>query len=863
MAHCKLTRIAIIFSCIYAQSTNATETIEYDPSFLMGSSAKGIDLSRYSDGNPAMPGNYDVKVYVNNISASSLNIEMIDVGKRNAEACISRKILSQLHIKQPDLRDGEAVLQKRNESADDCLDIAKAIPQSQVYFDTNDQKLELTVPQVWIMRNYQGYVDPSLWEDGINAAMLSYRMNAWRNTQHNDENQTFYTAFNTGINLGNWHLRSNGNYSWQQDIGSNLDFQNNYLQRELPFIRSQLVVGETYTTGETFDSVSIKGVRLYSDDRMLPPSMTGFAPVIRGVANSNAKVTVTQGGYKIYEGTVPPGEFAIDDISPSGYGNDLLVTIEEADGSRRTFSQPFSSVIQMLRPGVGRWDISGGQIDRDDLRDDYNLLQGTWYYGINNTFTGYTGIQLTDADYQAFLLGVGVNTSIGAVSFDVTQSQARIYEDKTYTGQSYRISWNKMFNETNTSLNLAAYRYSTSNYLGLNDALNLQDDAKHLPANEQQTMNTYQRLRNQFTISLNQPLKFKEIDYGSFYLNGSWTDYWGGSSSRSYYSMGYSKGTDWGSWSASIQRTWNEDGEQDDSFYLSVSLPIEKLFGGKRRESGFQYVDARMNTDFNGSHAFSASTNGASGDGKYSYSVSTDYIINKNSTDLADIGGYISYESPWGTLSASASADTDSNRQMSLSTDGGFVLHQGGVTFSGDSFSDSDTLVLVKAPGAAGARINYGNNTIDRWGYGISSSASPYKENNISLDIKGLENDVELKSTSSRTVPRYGAITLTNFETDQGRSAMVTLHRNDGQPLPFAADVTDEQGNVLGYIGQGNRAFIRGIEDKGVLRVNWFDENRQAQHCLAHYQVPMTATEESGNRFLLLDNVLCTVSVTR
>ncbi len=65
---------------------------------------------------------------------------------------------------------------------------------------------------------------------------------------------------------------------------------------------------------------------------MLPSALASYAPTIRGVANSNAKVTVTQSGYKIYETTVPPGEFVIDDISPSGFGSELVVTIEEADG---------------------------------------------------------------------------------------------------------------------------------------------------------------------------------------------------------------------------------------------------------------------------------------------------------------------------------------------------------------------------------------------------------------------------------------------------------------------------------------------------------------------------------------------------
>ncbi|RRD55694.1 outer membrane usher protein, partial [Escherichia coli] len=153
----------------------------------------------------------------------------------------------------------------------------------------------------WVMKNYQNYVDPSLWENGINAAMLSYNVNAYHSESPDRKNDSVYAAFNGGMNLGAWRLRATGNYSWRNDSDSNYDFQNRYLQRDLASLRSQLIVGESYTTGETFDSVSIRGVRLYSDSRMLPPALASFAPIIHGVANTNAKVTITQGSYKIYE----------------------------------------------------------------------------------------------------------------------------------------------------------------------------------------------------------------------------------------------------------------------------------------------------------------------------------------------------------------------------------------------------------------------------------------------------------------------------------------------------------------------------------------------------------------------------------
>lgn len=82
------------------------------------------------------------------------------------------------------------------------------------------------------------------------------------------------------------------------NVGSDYDFQNRYLQRDQASLRSQLIVGESYTTGETFDAVSIRGIRLYSDSRMLPPALASFAPIIHGVANTNAKSPLPRAGIK-------------------------------------------------------------------------------------------------------------------------------------------------------------------------------------------------------------------------------------------------------------------------------------------------------------------------------------------------------------------------------------------------------------------------------------------------------------------------------------------------------------------------------------------------------------------------------------
>ncbi|HCT6782877.1 TPA: fimbria/pilus outer membrane usher protein, partial [Proteus mirabilis] len=108
-------------------------------------------------------------------------------------------------------------------------------------------------------------------------------------------------------------------------------------------LRAQFTLGDFYTNGELMDSLSLRGIRLASDERMLPNSLRGYAPIVRGIANSNAKVTIYQNAHILYETTVPAGPFVINDLYPSGYAGDLLVQITESNGQTRTFTVPFAS----------------------------------------------------------------------------------------------------------------------------------------------------------------------------------------------------------------------------------------------------------------------------------------------------------------------------------------------------------------------------------------------------------------------------------------------------------------------------------------------------------------------------------------
>jgi outer membrane usher protein len=841
---CTAIYIALQSSVIAEEArSGAEDDVEFNDQFLF-STGGNIDVSRFAKGNPVPPGTYKIQIILNDQPKRLDNFTFNDNGTARATPCFTAKLLAQIGVKTEGL-DPEST---------NCVDIARLYPQSTWNYDIGTQELALSIPQIYILKHPGGYVDPSLWQDGIPAAMFSYDLNAWHAKSDGSDSDSVYAGLKYGLNLGAWHLRARGNANWDKDNGSDYTSQDIYLQRDITALRSQFLIGDSYTRGDAFDSFSLRGVRFYNDDRMLPGGASTYAPEIHGVAKSNAKVVIRQSGNKIYETTVPPGPFAITDLSTTGYGSDLNVSIEEADGSIRTFSVPYSSVTQMLRPGYGRWDIGAGELHDNSLQDTPKLGYATGYYGLNNTFTGYAGLQYMDVGYYAGLVGIATNTPVGAFAFDVTHSTTAIDELDTLTGQSYRVTWSKLLEDSRTSFNIAAYRFSTENYMSLRDAATLNDNLSRYRDEPQQEYARFQRMKNQFQININQPVSLWESSNGNLYVSGSWEDYWNKSSSTSQYSVGYNDSFSWASYSVSVQRAYNEYGDKDDSVYLNLSIPLENLLGRSKRPLGFSTVNMSVNSDLKSKSNFSTSANGNTDDYQFSYSINTS-TSRSDSDTINQIGGYGSYNSSLGPLSISGSASDDNSRQYSLSYSGGMLLHEGGLTLAPNSIGDTDTLALVHASGAKGARLTNGDGRINRFGYAIQPYLSAYRENNVGLNIDSMEEDVEVKNTSTIVVPRSGAVVRVDFETDEGRSLLLELQRSDNGFIPLGADVQNEQGESIGTVGQAGMAYVRGITESGRLLIVW--GNGREGRCTVNYQLADDSADKKVGLTRLLSNQRC------
>ena len=146
-------------------------------------------------------------------------------------------------------------------------------------------------------------------------------------------------------------------------------------------------------------------------------------------------------------------------------------------------------------------------------------------------------------------------------------------------------------------------------------------------------------------------------------------------------------------------------------------------------------------------------------------------------------------------------------------------MHPGGVTFAQ---SLGDTIGIVQANKAKGARLNGGSGKVDGRGYAVATSLTPYRLNDITLDPKGLSANVELDNSRVEIAPRAGAVVPVKFETTSGAAYLIQMSLADGRPVPFAAEVKAAGGQLVGYVGQRGQALVRLPDASSIaLSVTW------------------------------------------
>ncbi|CRY01380.1 fimbria/pilus outer membrane usher protein [Yersinia enterocolitica] len=794
----------------------------FNPSSLeiKDASYAAIDLSIFSQSGAQLPGTYRVDIYLNGQQIETRDVTFIaDNGNLLAE--ITPQQLADLGVKVaafPALQQQPADLP--------VTQLGEFIPAASSSFDFNKQRLDVSIPQAALNSQARGYIDPKQWDQGIPALMVNYNLsgaNSWQDNRPGS-NSNHFLSLRSGLNWGPWRLRNYSTYSQSSNGEPQWNNLTNTLQRDIHAIKGQLTLGDSYTPGDILSGVPFRGAQLASDDSMLPDSLRGFAPVVRGIADSNAQVTIRQNNNVIYQTYVPPGAFEINDLFPTSSSGDLEVTIKETDGRERSFKQAFSSAPIMQREGSLKYALSAGQYrSGGNGSPTPNFAQTSLAYGMPYGFTLYNGL-LISSDYQAGALGVGIGLgSMGSVSADVTQAKTTFSDQTTRQGQSYRLQYAKSITATGTNFSLGSHRYSTEGFYDFSEANQLSD----VGSIHSLGRNNNKRSRTQLHIS--QSLN----DFGSLYLSAYQQDYWQRKGYERSATLGYNISLSGISYSLNYSYSQTPGQQQNDQrASLSVNIPLGR----------HNWANYSINTSKGGATSQQLGLSGSAlADDNLSYNLqqSRSNHGGGNSGSLSS-----SYSGAYGQMNAGYSFGSNS-RQLNYGLSGGVLAHPYGVTLSQ---SQSDTLVLVRAPGASGVGVGNGRGVKTDWrGYAVVPYASAYRQNNVALDTQSMGDNIDMDITSQNVVPTRGAVVLANFQPRLGSRVLINLSYQ-GKPVPFGAmaslqdDGADSANSSI--VGDGGQVYLSGVPDNGNLLVQW--GNQEKQQCQVKFTLPAADTNTTS-----------------
>ncbi|MBP6121593.1 fimbria/pilus outer membrane usher protein [Providencia sp.] len=798
---------------LYAENDN---NIYFDPDFLELPNKEAVDLSQFEN-NEQLAGQYYVDIYVNSNLIGAKNIKFDKINKGELLPCLSLVDLKDFGVKTAEYPE----LQSQNQN---CVNLS-AIPDAKSTFEFDSQRLYLSIPQIALSRNPRGFVDLADIDNGITALMLNYSYNGSKNydrKKNGSDTTSNYVNLRPGLNIGAWRIRNYTTWSNSNEQSGKWDTIYTYAARGINKIKSQLTLGDSVSPSSVFDSVPFRGAQLATDDDMYPESLRGYAPVVRGIARSNAQITIRQNGYTIYQTEVAAGPFEITDLYPTGGSGDLHVTIKESNGSEQVQIVPFASLPVLQREGYMSYSATAGQYRSYDSHvDKTNFGQFTLIYGLPYGVTAYGGSQLSE-HYQSYSIGAGQNLGrFGALSVDITHANSKLRDDLKESGQSYRFRYNKNLNDIGTNIALAGYRYSTKGFYSLSEVFDSFRDTHYTPEIE--------RRRNRGEITLSQNLG---DTYGSISIGYVNEDYWNSDRKTQSATLGYNNS--WQGISYGLNYTYNKNtnnysytsgsqkqNEDDHQFAFSVSVP-------------FTVFDDTFYYNFNSNSSSNSPSTGSMGVSASQLNNRLNWSMQQGFTtkDTGTSGNMnASYKGQYGEVSGGSGYSKDSYN-LYYGANGSLVAHSGGLVLGQQL---GETAAIVEIPDAGDVPIlNQAGIVTNNQGYALVPYISAYRKNTIDIDTSALPNDTEMELTSQSVSPSRGALAKASFAANVGYRAIMIINFADGKPVPFGAQaIFKDNGQLNGLVGNDGELYLSGLAESGHFIIQYNDK----QQCQVNYNL--------------------------
>lgn len=769
--------------------SHAAEEIEFNTDLLDINDRENINLNQFSRAGFIMPGTYTLLLNINGHEIPEKKISFYsEKGDPNSSrACIKRNLIDLFGLKNEKLNDltwwhdGE------------CLD-ENSLTGTEVRGDLSTSTLYINIPKAYLEYVSDNWEPPSRWDNGLSGFLLDYNLNARAQRFSKEKNHRHSLTGNgtAGLNFGAWRFRADwqGTYSRdnqsQQTQNNSFEWNRLYAYRMLVTLKSKLTVGDIFLVSNMFDSFHFIGASLISDENMLPPNLRGYAPEIVGIAKTNARVVVKQQDRVIYDTLVAAGAFRIQDIDDSVSGL-LDVRIEEQDGTVQEYSVNTASVPYLTRPGAFRFKMASGVPLGWKYRPNGPLFgSGEFSWGVSNGWSLYGGALISN-DYQALSAGIGRDLlKFGAMSVDITHSRAIIpFSNEAFKGSSYRFSYSKTFDEYDSQVTFAGYRFSEKGFMSMNEYLDARESGNRNGNNKEM-----------YTITMNKHFRDSGM---SLFVDYSHQTYWD-RPKNDRYSITLSSHFDWLdlrdlSLSLTAFRN-NQYGSKDKGGYLSLSIPW-----GSNSTVSYSMNTSKDDTSQRISYYKRI-------DETSNYQISTGYS-NKGINSSA----YYSKEAEHVRMSANISHQEANYTAFGLGVQGGMTITpQGGALHR--SSTSGNTRLLLDSNGVSDIPIKgYGNGTkTNRWGKAVIGDVNSFYKNQASIDLNKLGHNAEVTNSVVQATLTEGAIGYRKFDVISGEKAMAVITLENGHSPPFGTSVKNEYQQETGIINEDGIVYLTGIK---------------------------------------------------
>lgn len=766
----KYTPTALLF-LVNLHPAMATESITFDDEFLK---SRGIDTSiakQFAQAPAFLPGQQELKIYVNNQYRASVNVNI----NQDGQPCINAALLEAIGINDPRTFQGTQT----------CIALQQLWENSDIVPKPAKQELWFFVPERAVTTNFN---QQKSYVYGGTGAIVNYAAN-YMGSSGAGNRDMYYVNTEAGFNYQNWLFRSYQIYNHFTD--SEFIHQYAYAQTTLEKQKKTLQLGQINLNNSVIGASRVIGLQLFPENQL--ENHRGGGALVTGVAAESSMVEIYQAGRLLYNTAVPAGPFELSQFSLVNQTADLLVKLKGVNGQEQQFIVPASTFSNNSPFSHTGYSMGIGRYDENNTPHKPLVASLSKGWGVNR----YLGLQtgtVVSPDYYA----VGLNSAVRlneswrlSANTDVARDEKHHKTGGLFTGSMAYLASDTLSIGVNALMQSPDYHY-------LSDAV--RDD---------------QRVNN------------KQKQFGG---DINWSTGWGtlGSSvGRTYTQDNQSQDYVSFSWSqtlykntilnTSYQRTYNIDNVYEDTFYLRLSIPLERA-----------NISAWLTRTDNKDRWGTRYNNYESHD--RNWGIAYDYSDQKHYQSVSANAHTVTQYSQ---LGANIRRDNQHQTSWGASLNGGIAMVNEGVLLS--PYEIKDTFGIAKAGDRRYVRLDTGAGPT--WtngnGYAVIPNLNAYQQNAVKVDPRSLSRQSDILNAYKTTLPAKGSIVPMTFLVIESRRVRVNT-RLAGRPLPVDSVIRDEAGNFLTLATQSGQFFLGQATPAMKLLI----ETPEKQTCVVQLHLP-------------------------